>query len=273
MKHGEHNEEVIIADKVEVIATQPLRAKKDNLSIPLAIVFSGILIAGAILFTNNTPAKVAAIAQAPVRNQVGADTQEATPDQLSVKPDDHVLGNPDADVLIIEYTDAQCPFCQRFHMTMQQVMSNYGKTGQVAWVYRHFPLDSIHPYARKGAEALECAYDQGGNTAFWKLEDKMFAANTASIAPDELPKLAAVAGLDVNAFSTCLTSGKTAARVERDYQQGVDIGVRGTPYTIVWNKKTNKQIAINGAYPYDNVKGVLGQITASAQNPDATGAK
>ena len=251
------------------LATNPTPKQRDNLSIPLAIVFSGILIAGAILFIDKGAAQVAAGAQAPAKNQVGADTQEATPDQLAVKPDDHVLGNPDANVLIVEYTDAQCPFCQRFHQTMLQVMNNYGKTGQVAWIYRHFPLDQIHPYARKGAEGLECAYDQGGNTAFWKMEDKLFAVDTTSIAPEVLPKFAAAIGLDVEKFNTCLSTGKFAARVERDYQQGINIGVRGTPYTIVWNKTTGKQMAINGAYPYDNVKTVLGLVTASAQNPKA----
>lgn len=265
-----HQEEEIISDKVEIVSTQPLKQPKDNLSIPLAIVFSGILIAGAILFTDKPTATVAVADQIPSKVAVGADAQEAPVELLALKPDDHVLGNPNADVLVIEYSDAQCPFCQRFHETMLKIMNAYGKNGQLAWVYRHFPLEQIHPYAQKGGEALECAAEQGGNTAFWKLEDKFFAADTQSIAESELPKLAAAIGLDQDKMATCLTSGKYKDRVQRDFTEGVTIGVKGTPYSVIWNRKTGKQMAINGAYPYDNIKTVVGIVAASQQNPTDT---
>lgn len=244
--------------------TDGLAAKrKDNISIPLAIVFSGILIAGAILFTEKSAAPTQPTAQIPAREQVGADNESAPLEILALRPDDHILGNPKADVVIIEYSDAQCPFCQRFHDTMIKVMNDYGKTGSVAWVYRHFPLDQIHPYARKGAEAMECANELGGNEGFWKFTDKLFSADTTSIAPDTLPALAAAVGLDAAKFTTCLTSGKHAARVQKDFEDGAQIGVRGTPYSIVWNRKTNKQMPINGALPFESIKTILGLVSAS----------
>lgn len=86
---------------------------------------------------------------------------------------DHIAGNPQADLLIIEYSDPECPFCKRFHETMTQVMNEYGKQGKVAWVYRHFPLDSIHSKARHEAEAMECAGEIGGNTKFWEYLNKL----------------------------------------------------------------------------------------------------
>jgi protein-disulfide isomerase len=259
-------------DNKEMTETTPElpTTKKDNLSIPLAIVFSGILIAGAILFTEKPTTTIAVADQVPAKTETGADAQEAPTALLALKTDDHILGNPNADVVVIEYSDAQCPFCQRFHDTMLKIMGNYGKNGQLAWVYRHFPLEQIHPYAEKGGEALECANEQGGNTAFWKLEDKFFAADTQSIAQSEIPKLAAAIGLDETKMATCVASGKYQARVQRDFQEGVTVGVKGTPYTVIWNRKTGKQMAINGAYPYDNVKTVLGLIAASAQNPADT---
>ena len=263
----QHQEEVVLSDNKEVVSTQPLKQPKDNLSIPLAIAFSGILIAGAILFTDKPTATVAVADQIPGKVALGADAQEAPVELLALKPDDHVLGNPDADVLIIEYSDAQCPFCQRFHETMLKIMNAYGKNGQLAWVYRHFPLEQIHPHAEKAGEALECAAELGGNTAFWKLEDKYFAADTKSIAESELPKLAAATGLDQNKMATCIASGKFKDRVQRDFTEGVTIGVKGTPYSVIWNRKTGKQMAINGAYPYDNIKTVVGIIAASQQNP------
>ncbi len=244
------------------------KRKKDNLSIPMAIVLSGVLIAAAILFTDQPVPQKLAVAQTITAKQKGADITGAPLELLTLKADDHILGNPKSDVVIIEYTDAQCPFCARFHQTMLKVMQNYGKGGQVAWVYRHFPLDQIHPYARKAAEALECGAEIAGNQGFWKLEDKVFSADTKSIAEANLPKLAASVGIDEAKFTTCLSSGKWATRVQRDFEEGVSVGVKGTPYSIIWNRKTGKQIPINGAYPYDNVKSILGLVAASAQNPN-----
>lgn len=236
---------------------------KDNISIPLAIVFSGILIAGAILFTEKSAVPLAPSEQIPARQQVGADTESAPIAILTLREDDHILGNPKADVVIIEYSDAQCPFCQRFHETMIKIMNDYAKTGSVAWVYRHFPLDQIHPHARKAAEAMECANELAGNEGFWKFTDQLFSAESSSINPDALPVFAKATGLDVAKFTACMTSGKYAARVQKDFEDGAEIGVRGTPYSIIWNRKTGKQMPINGALPYENVKTILGLVSAS----------
>lgn len=246
-----------------VVSRETPAKPKDSLSIPLAIVFSGILIAGAILFTETNNIAASNGDTIPARGEQGADSEIAPEAILAIKSDDHVLGNPDAEVLIIEYSDTQCPFCQKFHETMVQVMDNYGKTGTVAWVYRHFPLDQIHPYARKGGEALECAAELGGNTAFWKYEDELFAPATGGLTLEILPIVAGKVGLDVAKFNACLSSGKYAERVDRDFQDGAAVGVRGTPYSVVWNKKTGKQVPVNGALPYENVKTVLGMVTAS----------
>lgn len=89
---------------------------------------------------------------------------------------DHLIGSLDAPVVILEYSDLECPYCKRFHDTMNQIMAEYGKSGQVAWAYRHFPILSNHPDAAKVAEASECAAELGGNEAFWKFLDKVFAA-------------------------------------------------------------------------------------------------
>lgn len=242
-----------------VIATK--KKLDDNLSIPIAIVFAGILVAGAIMFSEQT-GTAGVVTQVPSREQVGADTENAPVEILALKERDHVLGNPNADVLIIEYSDTECPFCKRFHETMLQVMDQYGKSGQVAWVYRHFPLDQLHPKARKEAEALECAGELGGNAAFWKYTDKLYEITPANNGLDlaELPKIATMVGLDATAFATCLSSGKYAERVNEDFKDGANIGVRGTPYSIVWNRKTGKQLPLNGAYPFENVKTILGLV-------------
>lgn len=102
----------------------------------------------------------------------GTKTDTVTVDLAPVTGDDYALGDPSAALTIIEYSDLECPFCKTFHATMQRVFDAY--PGQIYWVYRHFPLDSIHPKARKEAEAAECAGELKGNDAFWKYIDTLF---------------------------------------------------------------------------------------------------
>ena len=240
--------------------------KREGLSVPLAIIFAGMLVAGAIIFSDNTQSATAfknlSVVAQP-REQADTGAGDLAPlDELALRPDDHVFGNPNADVLVIEYSDTECPFCKQFHGTMLEIMDQYGKAGNVAWVYRYFPLDQIHPKARKEAEAMKCANELGGNDAFWKYVDRIFEVTPANNGLDlaELPVIAETIGLNVEEFNACLSSGKYADRVQKDFESGASIGVRGTPYTVVWNKKTGKQMPIGGAAPFNNVKNTLDTI-------------
>jgi len=238
------------------------QSKFEDLSIPLSIVFAGVLIAGAIIFSD--PKSDGGARAGIVNNQDQEETTGVPADVLAITQEDHVLGNPGADVVIIEYSDTECPYCKRFHTTMLQVMENYGKSGSVAWVYRHWPLDQLHPKARKEAEALECAGELGGNDAFWKYTDRIFEITPGNNGLDEsqLPLVAEFVGLDVGAFNACLSSGKYAARIEKDFESGVLAGVRGTPFSVVYNRKTGKQLPINGALTYEQVKAIVGAVAA-----------
>lgn len=91
-----------------------------------------------------------------------------------LKGEDHVRGNRNADVLLIEYSDFECPFCVRFHPTAQQLLDEYGN--KMGWVYRHYPLDQLHPSARPAALASECVKEIGGEEAFWKFADEAFTS-------------------------------------------------------------------------------------------------
>jgi protein-disulfide isomerase len=137
-----------------------------NYSVPVAIVLVGIIIAGAMYFS--TSKKVVNTVTTPI-------AYISTVEQIRpVSAEDHIRGNPNAPIVIVEYSDTECTFCSRFHKIMKQVMDEYGKAGKVAWVYRYFPLDQIHPKARKEAEALECAAELGGNDKFWAYTDRIY---------------------------------------------------------------------------------------------------
>lgn len=89
-----------------------------------------------------------------------------------ISENDHIYGNKDAKVTVIEYSDFECPFCRSFHPVVERAVNSFD--GEVNWVYRHFPLEAIHPNARNMAHASECVAELGGNDAFWAFSDQLF---------------------------------------------------------------------------------------------------
>lgn len=217
-----------------------------NYAIPFAIVIAGFAIAGAIYFGDGKKAVVAA---------------QPTGDVPPVTSADHILGNPNAKIVIVEYSDTECPFCKSFHTTMNSIMSEYGKGGNVAWVYRHFPIASLHPKAHYEAEATECAGKLGGNTKFWEYTNKVFEITPSKNGLDakELPKIAEQIGLDVALFNKCLESGEMKKIVDSGLTSGQKAGVNGTPSSFVF---VNKKMVgnINGAQPYEQVKAGIDEL-------------
>ncbi len=195
--------------------------------IPLSIVIAGALVAGGIYFGG--------IGGKSQQAAVGG-VEKGIPEiaLTAVSADEHILGNPDAKISMVEFSDTECPFCKQFQTTLHSVLDEYGKDGTLAWVYRHFPIDSLHPKARKEAEATECAAEQGGNDAFWKYLDEVYkrTASNNKLDPAELPKIASAQNLEVTAFNECLVSGKYAAKVEENYKDAAKSGGNGTPYTV-----------------------------------------
>ena len=194
-----------------------------------------------------------------------ADEQRRREAAGSVKPvngEDHILGSLDAPVKLIEFSDFECPFCKRFHRVMKRLMDEYVKTGKVAWVYRHFPLDSLHRKARKEAQAAECANELGGNQAFWTFTDTLFEVTPSNNRLDlaVLPRIAQDIGLDRAKFEACLAGdargGKYAAHIEADVQDAVASGGTGTPFSLVI-APNGKIFPINGAQPFAALKSII----------------
>lgn len=172
---------------------------------------------------------------------------------VSFRENDHIRGSKDAQVLLIEYSDLECPFCKRFHETAQRAVDEYD--GKVAWVYRHFPLDLLHSKARTEAQAAECAYELGGEEGFWKYVDRIFEVTPSNngLNLDDLPKLATDVGLNGVSLKACVDNEKYKDRVESDYQSGVEAGVSGTPGNFIVN--TNGEVwSVPGAVPYESLK-------------------
>lgn len=165
---------------------------------------------------------------------------------------DHIRGNVDAPVTIIEYSDFQCPYCTRFHPTMLQVMEEY--TDSVRWVFRHFPL-SFHPEAMPAANAAECAGEQG---KFWEFADELFE-NQSSLSSEYYTKLAGTLGLNVAQWQDCYDSEKYNDVIEAQAQTGGAAGVSGTPGSFVIDQDGNA-IPIKGALPFSSVAAAIDSV-------------
>jgi len=218
--------------------------------LPGAIIIAGIVIAGAIFMVK----KPANVAVAPTGKPLEASV-------LPVTSEDHVFGPSNPDVYLIEYSDYQCPYCQRFHDTVVEVLKEYD--GKVAWVYRHFPLDSIHPEARPAALAAECVAEQGGNDAFWNFTNQIFA-DQRSMSSDRYTEIAGNLGLDTNAFSTCASSDKYTSRVDRDLTNVIDLGGQGTPFSVLLTRNGDT-ITFSGALPIERVKVLVDRALKSVK--------
>ena len=177
-------------------------------------------------------------------------TQEPTPAELAARQqlwtsDDPVRGNAKASVSIIEFSDFECQFCERFvQQTLPTITEQYIATGKVKLVYRDFPLSQLHANAQKSAEAAECAKDQG---KFAEMHDTIFQ-NQQSLSVANLKQYASQIGLNTAAFDSCLDSNSKAAEVARDEADGAAAGVSGTPSFFIGNDQEGYQMLV-GAQP------------------------
>lgn len=220
-----------------------------------------VLLAKGNNFANGDNSKNSFGTEQVIKKDTSANKPSADKTGIKIKPvtsKDHIRGDlKKAQVVIVEFSDYDCPFCRRFHPTMKQIMSDYGD--KVAWIYRHFPLDSLHPITRKKAEAAECVAKLGGNDAFWKFTDALYDSARGKITINDLPNIAVEAGVKKSDFQKCLDSGETKDIVQSQYQDAVVSGGRGTPYSVVLTRDGQK-IPLEGALPVDDIKSVLDPI-------------
>jgi protein-disulfide isomerase len=221
-------------------APAPRADSKNPYLIPASIVIAGLFIAGAIVAGGGVGKGTAVVA--PTGRTLEA---QVTP----VTDKDHVYGSRDADVFLIEYSDYQCPFCTRFHQTVMDVIEKYD--GRVAWVYRHLPLESIHPEARPAALAGECIAEQKGSEGFFAFTNAVFEQNL-TLSRDTYVAQATKIGVDVASFEECIDSGKYNALVDEHMANAEDIGGTGTPFNVLLTKKGDI-IKFSGAQPIDRV--------------------
>jgi protein-disulfide isomerase len=164
---------------------------------------------------------------------------------VEIESTDPSLGRASAPVTLIEFSDFQCPFCQRVAPTLKRLRETYGDRVRIVW--KDFPLTQIHPQAFKAGEAAHCAGDQG---KYWEYHDKLFA-NQQLLQVEDLKKHASELGLDSTAFASCLDGSKHGERVRNGVAEGTRLGVNSTP-TIYVNGRM-----LSGAQPYETFVTVI----------------
>ncbi len=241
---------------------QEQRNSQPNIFVPLAILAAGLLIAGSIYFNRATVAPQKITVQEPVSSLVK--TEAFVPLSAS----DHVRGDiTKADVIIVDYSDLECPYCKLLHKTYEEIYKENEKSGKVAWVYRHFPI-SIHQKAVKEAEAAECVAELGGNDAFWDFIDIVYEITPSNDGLDhaKLPEIAAQVDVDKTAFESCLASGKYTEKIKESYTNTLKlVGEEATPFSVLVVR--GKVIPLVdetgtglGAVPYTTMKALVDQF-------------
>lgn len=226
---------------------------KDEYILPVSILVAAVLIAGAVIYTAGLPGAVDNAGK-------GADKPVVVnSDILKLTKDDVVLGDLSAPVTIVEYSDFQCPYCERFFsQTETKVRENYIKTNKVNFVYRHFAF--LGNESKEGAQATECAKDQG---KFWDFHDALFTAevkdgqeNNGNMNRSLFMTLSGQLKMNTEQFASCFDSKKYAAKVSSDYAGAQAVGVQATPTLFVNGTK------VEGAMPYEQFRTTIDQALA-----------
>ena len=236
----------------EKVITQAAPAKGGftTLSMPITIIIGAIIIAGTIYLTRAPSA-------APKNDVQG---EQNAPLNISIRPasaQDHIIGSPNAPIVLVEYSDFQCPFCSLIFPTLKKIVAD--SNGQIAWVYRNLPLPpTMHPNARPAAEAAECVAAELGNSAYWKFIDTVFT-HQQSIGDAFYHKTAVALGADPTAFDACTEKQTYDARIVADETEAGNNGGSGTPYTIIVGKK-GAPVPFSGALPEAQILAKIKQV-------------
>jgi protein-disulfide isomerase len=210
------------------------------------------------------PTQPSAPTQPTAPTQPSGQAAGGSGDMAALMDDDMRLGLDSAPIVIVEFSDLQCPFCRKWFVeSYPSIKKDYIDTGKVQLVFRDFPL-SFHPAAEKSAEAVECAADQDKG---WELHDKIYAeqskqgSGTISFSVDDIKSWAAqVSGLDMTLFNDCLDSGKYVQEVQKDLNDGAAAGVGGTPSFLIGKRDGSRIVPVSGAQPYSVFKSTIDQL-------------
>lgn len=222
---------------------EKITEKKSGSKIWMIAIFALIIVAAITLYVVISPSD--------------KDNSSTLPTDL-IEKNDPILGDANAPISIIEFSDFECPYCQLAYAGAISEFkdSDYLNNGNVNLVYKQFPLNSIHPFAQKAAEASLCAQEQG---KFWEYHDTLFE-NQNALTVSNLKQYALSLNINPTQFNACLDDGKYEAEVLKEFNLGVSLNIGGAPTFIILNKETEKGLVLEGAYPWSDFEGAIKEI-------------
>ena len=230
--------------KTEEVSKTASKLNYAQFILPGAILLAALIISGTLLFTRGqSGSKGTAQVEGAVPQEQGK------PVDIKINSNDHVLGNKDAKVTIVEYADFRCPFCERFYtQSEKQIIADYVNTGKVRFIFRNYAF--LGQQSVWASEAAECANEQGKYWEYynWLFSNQALESDLNFYSKANLAKYAGQVGLGTAQFASCLNSDKYAKHVADDLASGKTIGVTGTPTTFINGQK------IVGAQPYETFK-------------------
>jgi protein-disulfide isomerase len=270
-----------MTDEPHVLHTNNPGPQGDTRFLGYSIIIASVILAVAIIYSAQASfALSSALTRLPAGGLVGQPTVQATVGlQPTAAPTTQlqpgtaagpslagVTARGNGSIALVEFSDFQCPFCSRAHPTVKRILEQ-DYAGKVKLYYKHFPLDSIHPDARKAGEAYECALDQGFDKAV-QFMDLVFSDNSDVSVPALKTMAQAITGLNVATWESCVNSGSKAAKVEADFQEGVSVGVSGTPaFFLAKVDASGNPVGgwqqVVGAQPFTRFKAVIDALLAA----------
>lgn len=215
-----------------------------------------ILLAGALLAVSIYVVRTGAVSEEPVK-----DLSLLRPLSL----DEHILGSPDARVLVIEYADLDSPYAKQLQEVMTELMGEYGEDGRLAWVLRHFPVSHIYPDSPTHAHAAECVAALGGEEAFWGFIEAMHAEAPGAVRfpPAGYAPLLPRFGITQEAFADCMADARYEGKVGADALNALEIGASGSPHTVILPRGV-EPFTVSGSLPYEAMKAVIDEALTRA---------
>ena len=235
-----------------------MQKEKGSTLLPVSIIVAAVIIAGALIYNIGMRTSDSQ----DVNVDVSAQDDPAAV-IAAVSEADHIRGSSGAPIIVITYTDYECPFCKTFHESMQRILSSF--PDQVAWIYRQFPIENLHSKALTEAQAIECAAKLGGDEAFWAYSDEVFEVTPSNNGLDlaVLTDIVEEIGLDRALFERCLENEETLEAIAEDLEDAERLnswvwqnGGRGigTPFSVVVGQDGSSLFIIPGALPFEQIQ-------------------
>ncbi len=250
----------------------------DKLLIPFAILIAGLMVALAIVFSMKNGAVLNTGNTGGSDTNNGADTPTPDPTagtvQISIDDDPYLGDKKKAKLAIVEFSDYECPFCQRhYNDTHKELVKNYVDTGKAILVFRDFPLSFHEPRASQEALAAQCVFDLGGNEKYFQYHDLIFensASNGEGFSSNDTEQIkkmeeyAKKVGVDTKKWRECYDSNKFGEEIKKDLADGSAAGVTGTPGFIIGKLDKDGNVTggtlLAGAYPFADFKTILDKL-------------